>query len=275
MVTTNEIESYIPDSWLLIHEKLNALENEFKVCINFHDIMGISSLHRESHQVMAPYLYHNNPFCNKVKSDPKQFSKCIAAKTKVLSKAEKCSIPFYGHCYMDFYEYIFPVTIKSTLIGVLCIGNLKDVTNHEIQFFKYCYTLIALLKNVYYEYLQFLGSSNSVIPEPNTLKQQHIISLTLQFITDNYNKPLSLTTLAQNVYVHPTYLSSQFKEHMGIGIANYIKNLRLQRSQYYLLNTSMSITEIALEIGIMDPAYYSRVFKDTYGVNPRAFRKKA
>jgi YesN/AraC family two-component response regulator len=272
--TAAVIESYIPDPWLLIQEKLHDLEHNYTVYINFHDIMGISSLHQESQHVMAPYLYHNNPFCNEVKSNPTQFTKCIASKSKVLSKAEKDSKPFFGHCYMGFYEYVFPVTIKNTLIGVLCIGNLEGVLEHEIQFFKYCYTLIALIKNVYYDYLQFLESSSSMMVDPSTLKQQHMISLTLQFIADNHNKPLSLEMLAQNVYVHPTYLSSQFKENMGIGIANYIKKLRLQHSEYYLRNTSMTITEVALEVGISDPAYYSRIFKETYGINPREFRKK-
>jgi AraC-like DNA-binding protein len=59
----------------------------------------------------------------------------------------------------------------------------------------------------------------------------------------------------------------------GQTINGFLRNIRLEKAKRLLLNTSLDITEIAMQVGFNSSQYFSRVFKDIEGKDPRTFRK--
>ena len=63
-----------------------------------------------------------------------------------------------------------------------------------------------------------------------------------------------------------------FKKDMGVSIFSYLNELRMKRAAELLLQRSdRYIKEIAAEVGIDDPFYFTRRFKEYYGVSPKEY----
>ena len=63
-----------------------------------------------------------------------------------------------------------------------------------------------------------------------------------------------------------------FKEWSGVSPKEYKNRFRINVAKSLLENSNLQISEIASRVGFDDPYYFSRLFKKTVGVSPRAFR---
>ncbi|MDY3979684.1 MAG: helix-turn-helix transcriptional regulator [Tidjanibacter sp.] len=69
-----------------------------------------------------------------------------------------------------------------------------------------------------------------------------------------------------------TNFYAKLKAIVDITPVNYINNMRMQRAIELLQSSSKSISEIALEVGFSDHAYFSQVFKESTGFTPSEYR---
>ena len=93
------------------------------------------------------------------------------------------------------------------------------------------------------------------------------------YIYDNYNKKLSLDDMALRFHISKSYLSKKFKRVTGFGFKEYIVNIRIKNACRMLLETDMSITDIAFECGFNDSNYFGDAFRHVKGVSPNKYRK--
>jgi len=82
----------------------------------------------------------------------------------------------------------------------------------------------------------------------------------------------SLNKLSEKVFVHPVYLARAFKEKTGLSIGEYQIRQKLSGAIKLLLNSSLSIGEIAFRYGFYDDAHFIRSFNSVYKVSPHKFR---
>ncbi|MBQ9519471.1 MAG: helix-turn-helix transcriptional regulator [Firmicutes bacterium] len=94
-----------------------------------------------------------------------------------------------------------------------------------------------------------------------------------RYIRTNYAAPLTLEGIAAHVNTSPTYFSKKFKRATGFGCREYLVNVRLQEATKMLLQTNMSITDIALTCGFNSSNYFGDVFRKANGVSPAVYRK--
>lgn len=57
-------------------------------------------------------------------------------------------------------------------------------------------------------------------------------------------------------------------------VALLLRKYRLQKAKDLLTNSSLSISQIALEVGFKDLAHFSHCFHEYFGINPKEFRKR-
>ena len=100
-----------------------------------------------------------------------------------------------------------------------------------------------------------------------------IINVLKDYINENYTQKLTLNTLAKIAHYNSSYISSLFKKETGQGITDYITELRLNKARELLLDTSMSIDEIADNIGLNNNSYMTALFKRKVGMNPSDYRR--
>jgi len=87
-----------------------------------------------------------------------------------------------------------------------------------------------------------------------------------------YAEPLSVTALAESVYLSERHFRRQFETVYGISPSEYLLELRLRAAASQLMTGSRSVTEVAMACGFSDGNYFSRVFRRKYGITPTAYR---
>ena len=95
------------------------------------------------------------------------------------------------------------------------------------------------------------------------------------WICHNIDRNISLEDMATQCCMSPGRFSHVFRQCVGIPPHAYLSTLRLEKAKELLLYTPDSLNEIAHQIGMPDPNYFSRFFKQATGLSPSAFRKAA
>jgi YesN/AraC family two-component response regulator len=95
----------------------------------------------------------------------------------------------------------------------------------------------------------------------------------LDYIRENFNKPLTNKELGERFGYHPNYLNRLIKDATGMSLHGYVISVRMLHAIKLLENTTLSIGEIAEECGFCDLAYFSQYFKKYFGKNPTEYRK--
>ena len=101
----------------------------------------------------------------------------------------------------------------------------------------------------------------------------HIIKKSMEYINDNVSTNISLDSVAEYVYLSPSYFSRLFKKEMGINFIDYLNKVRIEESKKYLTDLKISLSDIAHTVGFTDQSYYTKVFKKIEGISPGQYRK--
>lgn len=95
----------------------------------------------------------------------------------------------------------------------------------------------------------------------------------LEITEEQFNDPgLSIASLAETLGYNAKYLSHTFKDKMGIGYTEYLRNLRIKYAISLLDHGIDSVKNVALLSGFTDPLYFSTVFKKSVGVSPKEYK---
>lgn len=95
----------------------------------------------------------------------------------------------------------------------------------------------------------------------------------LEYLRQNYPKPLSLDLISDHFHITPAYLSSFFKKEIGENLSSYLANLRISEARRLLENTDMKVSEISEKVGIPSQTTFIRLFKKYCGLTPNEYRK--
>lgn len=94
----------------------------------------------------------------------------------------------------------------------------------------------------------------------------------INYIKGHYKTNISIAELAREFSLTPNYCGYLFKKVMGISFNDYLNTLRLKRACNFLLNTDLSINEIACNSGFNSLEYFHTTFKKFYGITPAKYR---
>ncbi|MBE7896674.1 response regulator transcription factor [Paenibacillus polymyxa] len=102
--------------------------------------------------------------------------------------------------------------------------------------------------------------------------KSYVVKQVQELIAQDKGQELSVKTIADQVYLHPVYLSKIYKAETGEGLGDYIIRMRMERALYLLKYSNKKIYEITTELGYQNPQYFSKMFKKHYGMTPHEFR---
>lgn len=85
----------------------------------------------------------------------------------------------------------------------------------------------------------------------------------------------NITHIIKNKGYSPIYISRLFKKHVGCTISDYMKDIRLSHTAFYLENTNYSLQQICNLVGLDNLSYLNKIFKEKYGTTPIKYRKMA
>lgn len=105
-------------------------------------------------------------------------------------------------------------------------------------------------------------------------KGKGLVDIMVDYIRKNYENNITRNTLAELVHFSPEYVGKVFKKEIGVGISDYINNLRIQKAKSLLASTNYKIIDIALMVGYDNMPYFSSIFKKYVGVSPAEYKRQ-
>ena len=85
-------------------------------------------------------------------------------------------------------------------------------------------------------------------------------------------EPLALDEIAKLVGVSRRQIERLFKRYVGQVPTKYYLDMRLRRARELLLQTPMSVMEIAVACGFQSPPHFSKCYRSMFGHSPSAER---
>ena len=107
---------------------------------------------------------------------------------------------------------------------------------------------------------------------PGAAQAHPVVRRAVQYITDHFDQPLSIQSLADELEVSPSYFSALFSKCMGIGFHEYLTRFRVEEARQLLTATRRPINEIAVTVGYADQSSFTKAFKRVTGITPYQLR---
>jgi len=101
------------------------------------------------------------------------------------------------------------------------------------------------------------------------LRVGHVIGA----LENDFQKDWKLENLLSIAHMSRSNLMRVFRKATGQTPIEYLIRLRIQRAMALLRNSTLSVTEIAFEVGFKDSNYFTRQFRRVLGQSPRSFRQ--
>lgn len=277
------------------------------------DIFGSSGVNIKVNKVnQSKQTFHKHDFFEFVYVEKGFIVHNHNNRTHILTAGDVlCIIPGQIHSYTMAYEAtIYNILFNkeelgSLLEGISAIGVLKDI-------FEYCTDIFPTVKlnipqrhdiNVLITKMQdeqktgssgwktmlrvyiaeFLVSFARVYAQTEHEKAVNTtdgavyygyILKTLQFIEENFKDDITSAEIAANIGISSDYITKQFKKELEITPLEYLRKYRIAKAIELIKTTDMSISDISVACGFNDLSLFSRVFKQTFGLTPRDFKKE-
>lgn len=156
--------------------------------------------------------------------------------------------------------------------------DLRDILHELVYQYVYNTHRTECLKmSLLYKLADCLAENYTVQEDrknPDTKKQDVRLREIIQYVDENYRDSVSLSELAERLFVSASTLSRAFKKETGIYFADYVNQVRMNSAVGQLLYTDNHITKIAVDSGFSNPSVFNRVFREIYEMPPSDFRKK-
>lgn len=110
---------------------------------------------------------------------------------------------------------------------------------------------------------------------PKILRKSDIqkVDYVVKRIAGDLRSDLTVESLAKEAGTNVNKLQEGFKYVYDLTVNKYIQNVKLEAAKDMLMNSEKNISEIVLAIGLNNRSYFSKIFKEKYGVNPKYFLK--
>ena len=137
-----------------------------------------------------------------------------------------------------------------------------------------CYKL-PIRANIYLAMTALLRYYCSTKNDSERIIYHNVLRLrpVINYISEHYAEKIYIDKLSEIIMVSPDYFTKMFKDSIGKTPVDYINGIRINRSMQLLIETELSVAEIADKMGFCNSNYFNKIFKQYMGVSPLAYRK--
>ena len=94
----------------------------------------------------------------------------------------------------------------------------------------------------------------------------------IEMMEANLSEPSALDDVAGSIGLSRRQIERLFRQEMGRSPARYYMEMRLDRARHLLLQSSMSIVEVAVACGFVSASHFSKCYRQLYGRSPQQER---
>lgn len=242
---------------------------------------------------ITSYPETRSEYCRLLRCDPELGEACANCDREACQKSRQERKLITYRCHAGLTETVTPIMHENAVMGYIMLGQLlqtedrdKSWAELEPKLSKYSVDIDAL-KQVYFKKRNYSDektiaaakimeacSGYIYLSKIFVLKEDALAAKLEKYIAENLAQPLSTEAICRELCISKTRLYELSEHSYGIGIAQHIRNLRVEKAKQLLLDRDKKVGEIADACGFPDYNYFTKVFKRTVGVTPREFRKQ-
>ncbi|HEY4789141.1 MAG TPA: response regulator, partial [Bacteroidales bacterium] len=134
--------------------------------------------------------------------------------------------------------------------------------------------LLRLRKQLQEYYRSSLTSGVISISKPNVTSQDDIfIQRIMKYIEEHIeDSELSIDGIALFIGLSRSSMFKKIKSLTGLAPVDFIKEIRIKRAAQLIETGEFNVSQVAYMIGMTDPRYFSKCFKQKYGITPREYK---
>lgn len=102
-----------------------------------------------------------------------------------------------------------------------------------------------------------------------------IVRNAIAYMEEHYAEKIYLNDVAEQIYVSQWHLSKLLNKELGQNFSEVLNGIRIKKAEELLKDPSLRIGDIAEEVGFLDVAHFSRIFKKITGVSANEYRNRA
>ena len=273
---------------LLLHDKeLTELMEDFYVLTGIRIVLFDKDFNE-----VASYPQNQKSFCSCMRKNAEFDKKCRECDKISLAQCSKEKPLRIYTCHAGLIEATALVMENGRIIGYLMFGQItdnQDKTGFAEQMMKLCENygetadLSQQIKKIKYRNNRQILAASKILDACTgyiQLKEmlhpsgKNIIEPVEKYIDSHLSEDISISKLCKEFHISRTKLYNIMKEYIPGGIAEFIKNKRLEKAKHLIKTTDMHITEISDRVGFSNYNYFIRVFKHKYGISPKQMFKK-
>lgn len=273
-----------------ITDYIDYLRSSLKLQVS---LCNISNYYGRYMHVLYPYNYHDNAFCNYVKSMPNAMTNCVSKQNTVIQKCSNGA--FYGSCWAGMEEFVFPINYDDNVVGFVSVSGYRNkMQNSQLKLTAFAnrygideqtlhrrYTnattdkvpdakIISTLVN---PLCLMLGQLYGICYKQHISTNPSLYEKILDYVCSSYMQhDVSLDSIANSLNYSKSYVRQVFCKNSGQSIGEYLMALRIKNAKRLLTATKMPIGEVAYAVGYTDANHFSAIFKKKVGASPKQFR---
>ncbi len=134
--------------------------------------------------------------------------------------------------------------------------------------------LLSLRLSELLTYIEHLVKTYSILSESLIAETSFEVKDVLLYLHNNYKQKITIPDLSRHFHVNRTTLSDRFYEATGETIITYLNKHRINLSAILLRESTLSISDIADEVGFNDTAYFAKLFRKYMHHTPSGYRQR-
>lgn len=111
--------------------------------------------------------------------------------------------------------------------------------------------------------------------QKSAIHQNPKITMVVDYMLTHPQETPTVTYLSQMTGMSESTFRRLFKEQTGKAPVDFMKDFRMMNAARRLLTSDETVTEIAYSVGYDEPNYFSRCFRQVFGISPQEYRKRS
>lgn len=261
-------------------ELLYDKEKLFEILKEFNNATGVRISFLEDYETPVIGIPGTNcPLCTLKQSDKKFYERCKECDRTAFLRAKESGELYIYECHYHLTEAVQPIKFNGETLGYFLLGQILTDKKYFLEKNNPSPEEIKLLEQftetptkAVFSYAKILSWVVQYTILNNDIRLNHKSSFKTiaAYIDKNYADELSVEFLCKEFHYSRSALFSLFKKESGKSVMAYVNDVRLQKSKTLLLKHKP--VEVAKMIGVYDNNYFSRMFKNHFGITPSQYR---
>ncbi len=186
----------------------------------------------------------------------------------------------YDVIMFDVRSFYNGTQLSSDFLEPIFNGNTKfDIKTDSAEIISCCNNLISINQNdglltmsLIYRLIGLLFQ-NCLLDSCSGAKAETVITDAIKYMEENYAEKITTKTLAEKYGYSSEHFCRKFKTETWLSPMEYLKTYRLETSTKLLKSKKYTVTEVAMHCGFNDANYFTRCFREHFGISPLKYAK--